>query len=206
MSEPNMPGPSNEVAASLTAKYFDEVYAANRDPWQFETSPYEAEKYSSSLAMLPRERYDRALEIGCSIGVFTHMLASRCDQLLAIDIAEQALAEARKRCTDQPQVHFSRCQLPAEFPDGSFDLITVCEVGYYWAPADLERACHRIAQHQPTGADLLLVHWTPEVHDYPQAGDAVHDTWLSQPWWQPLATRRHATYRMDVLRRNARSC
>ncbi len=206
MSDSKHSLPSNATAASLTARYFEDVYAANRDPWRFETSPYEVEKYSSSLAILPRERYCSALEIGCSIGVFTHMLATRCDQLLAVDIAEQALAEARNRCADQPQVHFARCQLPAEFPDGSFDLITVCEVGYYWSPEDLQRACVRIAQHQPAGADLLLVHWTPEVHDYPQTGDAVHDTWLSQPWWQPLAARRHATYRMDLLRRNEQSC
>lgn len=197
---------SMDATASLTAQYFEDVYAANRDPWQFETSPYEAEKYSSSLAILPRERYGSALEVGCSIGVFTQMLAERCDRLLAIDLAEKALDEARRRCANQLQVSFARCDLPAQFPAGSFDLVTVCEVGYYWSPADLLRACRRIAQQQPIDADLLLVHWTPDVHDYPQKGDAVHDTWLNQPWWQPVAARRHATYRMDVLRRNHRSC
>lgn len=192
--------------ASLTAQYFRDVYAAHRDPWNFESSPYEAEKYNSSLAILPRERYGSALEVGCSIGVFTHMLADRCDRLLALDLAEQALEEARQRCAQQSQVTFAQCDLPAQFPGGMFDLVTVCEVGYYWSPADLLQACRRIAQQQPTGADLLLVHWTPDVHDYPQRGDAVHDTWLSQPWWQMLAAHRHATYRMDVLRRNDQSC
>lgn len=195
-----------EAAGSLPARYFDDVYAAHRDPWNFETSAYEAEKYSSSLAILPRERYGSALEVGCSIGVFTQLLAQRCDRLLALDLAEKALDEARQRCAQQTNVSFARCDLPAQFPNGSFDLVTVCEVGYYWSPADLLRACRRIAQQQPTGADLLLVHWTPAVHDYPQTGDAVHDTWLSQPWWQPMAARRHATYRMDVLRRNDQSC
>ena len=200
MSENIEPQPSTE--ASLSAEYFDGVYAANRDPWSFETSPYEAEKYAASLAILSNPRYHKALEVGCSIGVFTHLLAQRCDDLLAVDVAERALAQARLRCAADPQVRFERRSLPAEFPAGMFDLVTVCEVGYYWSEQDLRTACKRIAQHQAEGAHLLLVHWTPEVHDYPLPGNFVHDVWLSQPWWQPLVAKPHATYRMDVLRRN----
>ena len=187
---------------SLPPQYFDEVYALNRDPWQFETSAYEAGKYAASLASLPQERYANALEVGCSIGVFTRLLAARCDHLLAVDVAEQALGEARHRCADQPWVRFDRCRLPKNFPVGSFDLVTVCEVGYYWSAEDLELACRRIAQHQPAQATLLLVHWTPEVRDYPLPGNAVHDLWLTQPWWQQVMAARHATYRLDVLQRN----
>ncbi len=194
--------PDNTADVSLPPSYFDEVYAANRDPWKFETSPYEAEKYGSSLAILPRPHYRHVLEVGCSIGVFTCMLALRCDHLLAIDVAEQALVQARRRCESQPQVVFERRGIPAEFPDGAFDLITVCEVGYYLSIQALQVTCKGFAQRQPEGADLLLVHWTPPVPDYPLRGDAVHDLWLSQPWWQPIAARRHASYRMDLLRRN----
>lgn len=187
---------------TLTQRYFDDVYSANRDPWQFETSPYEAEKYASSIAILPRERYGSALEIGCSIGVFTRMLAQRCDQLTAIDIAEKALAEARHRNRDLPHVRFDQIEVPRNFPDCLFDLITISEVAYYWSQEDLRLSCRIIADHQTEGSDLLLVHWTPHVEDYPLGGDQVHDLWLSMPWWQPIATHRHATYRMDVLRRN----
>ena len=188
---------------SLSQQYFDDVYRVSRDPWHFETSAYEAQKYADSLAILPRKHYRNALELGCSIGVFTQMLGPRCSQLLAVDIAAQAVAEAKERCTDQPAVRFERRSLPSQFPDGIFDLITVCEVAYYWSAEDLQTACRCIAQHQSEGADLLLVHWTPEVHDYPLPGDVVHDLWLEQPWWQTVAARPQATYRMDVLRRNA---
>lgn len=193
----------DENERSLSQQYFDDVYAASADPWDFETSAYEAGKYAASLAALPRARYVNALEIGCSIGVFTRMLAERCDALLAVDVAEKALAVAEKRCADQQQVRFAKRSLPQEFPDGTFDLVTVCEVGYYWSPADLLVACRAIAQHQAEGADLLLVHWTPEVADYPQLGDAVHDTWIKQPWWRIVASQRQALYRLDVLRRSA---
>lgn len=198
-----MSKPEGRGDNSLPQQYFDDVYAARADPWDFETSTYEAEKYATSLAALPCQRYANALEIGCSIGVFTRMLAQRCDALLAIDLAERALEIARARCADQPQVRFEQRSLPEQFPAGLFDLVTVCEVGYYLSPTDLLRACRIIAQHQPQGADLLLVHWTPHVADYPQTGDAVHDTWLRQPWWAALGSQRHQTYRLDVLRRSA---
>ncbi len=187
---------------SLSQAYFDQVYAANRDPWNFETSPYEAGKYAASLAMLPEARYGNALEVGCSIGVFTHMLAERCDSLLAVDVAERAMTEARRRCSAQPWVRFKMQHLPEQFPEGVFDLVTVCEVGYYWSSQDLLRSCRVIASHQLSGADLLLVHWTPEVQDYPLLGDTVHEVWLRQPWWQLMASQRHSTYRIDLLRRN----
>ncbi|RZK45442.1 MAG: methyltransferase, partial [Hymenobacter sp.] len=39
---------------SLTPGYFDDVYRANEDPWQFASSPYEREKYAATLAALAR--------------------------------------------------------------------------------------------------------------------------------------------------------
>ena len=52
--------------------YFEGIYADGPDPWGFETSEYERRKYDLTLAALPRRRYARALEPGCSIGVHEH--------------------------------------------------------------------------------------------------------------------------------------
>ena len=87
----------SQPVPSLTVSYFDALYAASPDPLDFETSPYEAEKYAATLAALPRPRYRRALEVGCAIGVLTALLAPRCDALLALDGAEAALDRARRR-------------------------------------------------------------------------------------------------------------
>ena len=188
---------------SLDSRYFDDVYRANSDPWGFETSPYEHAKYAASLAALPRPHYPRALEIGCSLGVFTALLAPRCGHLLGVDVSEQALAQARQRCAGLPQVALAQQRLPDEFPAGAFDLITLCEVGYYWSPADLARAAAGIAGALPAGGQLLLVHWTPPVHDYPLTGDEVHEFFLQKTGpdgvWQSLAGQRHPQYRLDVL-------
>ncbi len=54
-------------ARSLPPSYFDERYAKNLDPWDFETSDYERAKYVATLDALPRARYSSALEVGCSI-------------------------------------------------------------------------------------------------------------------------------------------
>ena len=186
---------------SLPTKYFDDVYSAHRDPWNFETSEYEKQKYAHTLQTLPQPHYRTALEIGCSIGVLTAQLAQRCSSLLAIDVSESALAQARARCRHLPQVVFQNKSVPTQFPEGQFTLILVSEVAYYLSRPDLILLANQLAAHQPQGADLLLVHFTPEVADYPATGDQVHDYFLTRPEWRNLAESRQPRYRLNVLRR-----
>ncbi len=185
---------------SLDRGYFESLYAGNADPWSFATSDYEAEKYRRSIGSL-RSHYVRALEIGCSIGVFTHLLAPLCDELIAIDISERALESARARCADRPQVRFAHAIVPRDFPPGPFDLITCCEVGYYWSDDDLAAARDRIAGALAPGGDLLLVHWLPKVADYVRDGDAVHAHFLGDERFRRASAYRAESYRLDVLTR-----
>ena len=186
---------------SLDPEYFRRVYAASRDPWNFETSAYEAAKYAETLRALPRERYGRGLEVGCSIGVLTEHLAARCERLVAIDVSEAALEAARARCAHLPGVEFRRMQFPEDAPEGTFDLVVVSEVAYYWSAAGLGQAMDRVAAMQEAGGHLVLVHWTPEVADYPLSGDAVHDRWLGRADYRRLHGVRREQYRLDVLER-----
>jgi SAM-dependent methyltransferase len=188
-------------AHSLPREYFDSVYAHADDPWSFATSAYEAEKYDRSLAVLA-PHYARAFEIGCSIGVFTRRLAERCDNLLAIDVSPRALAQATERCEDMPQVRLAQMEFPRDAPAGPFDLITCCEVAYYWSDDDLAAARDRIADALVSGGDLLLVHWLPHVDDYVREGDAVHAFFLSDARFTRIAHHRADKYRLDLLRRN----
>ncbi len=191
---------------SLPPAYFDDVYAANADPWGFETSPYEAAKYAATLAALPRARYASAFEAGCSIGVLTERLAARCDRLLAVDVAEAALALARARLAEVPNVTVERRVLPDDFPDSPddgapFDLVLVSEVGYYFSEPDLARFRTHCAGALIPGGTLLLVHWTPPVPDYPITGDAVHDAFLADPAFRHVSGSRAPEYRLDLLER-----
>jgi SAM-dependent methyltransferase len=185
---------------SLGADYFERIYAQSRDPWRFESSPYEAEKYRRSIAALPPRIFERGLEIGCSIGVLTRLLAPRCRHLLAIDVSETALQQAQVRCQDLPQVEFRQLQVPNRFPVGTFDLIVVSEVGYYWSSADLHRASDLIFGSLRPGGSLLLVHWTPTVDDYP--GDNVHRHFAEKATRRRLihvGSERQELYRLDLF-------
>ena len=188
---------------TLPPAYFDQVYQANRDPWNFETSPYEQAKYAATLAVLPRPHYPAAFEIGCSLGVLTAQLAPRCGHLLAVDVSEAALAQARTRCADLPQVALRLMRVPKEFPGQPFDLILLSEVGYYWSPADLARAADQLITGLLPGGQLLLVHWTAPVHDYPLTGDDVHEFFLAKTTnngpLRHLEGQRHEQYRLDLL-------
>ena len=92
----------SELRETLKPEYFDAIYTAAEDPWNFATSRYERAKYTLTLSAMPKSRYRLALEVGCSIGVFTRLLAARCDAIVAVDVAEAPLVEARRRCADLP--------------------------------------------------------------------------------------------------------
>lgn len=192
---------------SLTPAYFDHVYAARADPWGFETSAYEHAKYAATVAALPCSHYRSALEVGCSIGVLTALLAPRCEALLALDISDAALASARSRLALLPQVALQKRKLPQEFPPGLFDLIVLSEVGYYWSRADLHRAGERIVAALVEGATLMLVHWTPVVPDYPLTGDEVHMHFMAlcsvNGPLRHVTAQAGDTYRLDVFERTA---
>ncbi|BCM90290.1 hypothetical protein IAD21_02141 [Abditibacteriota bacterium] len=185
---------------TLPPGYFDALYAEKSDPWNFETKPYEHEKYAATLGHLPRERYGSALELGCSIGVLSRMLAERCDKLLSLDVAESALETARARCHDLTNVRFERRTLPDEFPAGQFDLILMSEVGYYFAWPDLRRLGEKCVAGLRAGGDLVAVHYLPAVPDYPLTGDEVHAA-LFEVGLEHLGGFRSERYRFDAWRR-----
>ena len=194
-------------AGSLPASYFEGLYAADPDPWRFATSDYERDKYAATLGALPRERYARALDVGCSVGVLTRALADRCDALVAMDPVRRALDAARSRCADSPHVGFVEGAAPATWPDGVFDLILLSEVVYYLDPTDGARLGERAgASLAPTG-DILLVHWTGETN-YPLSGDEAAERFIGELGRAGLRidgdrTVRRERYRLDVLRREA---
>ena len=195
--------PNPQAPESLPPSYFDAVYGANPDPWNFAASPYEAAKYAATLAALPRARYERAFEVGCSIGVLTAQLAGRCADLLAVDVSPSALEAARARCAALANVRLEMRRMPAEFPSGPFDLILVSEVGYYLSLPDLRTFCRQIVSGLEPGGHALLVHWTPPVHDYPLTGDEVHETFIHEAADELRGVRSERTekYRLDLFER-----
>lgn len=188
------------TAKALEPGYFDGLYAADPDPWRFTTSDYEDAKYTATLAALPRPRYASGVEIGCSIGVLTARLATRCDTLLATDVAQTALDAAAARCAGL-DVRFARSTLPDAPPPGRFDLILLSEVLYYFTAGDVARIAAACATIAEPGADLVLVHWLGPTPDYPLTGDAAVDAFVAAAGWaKVIRQERTPDYRLDVLR------
>jgi predicted TPR repeat methyltransferase len=186
--------------ASIPPDYFEALYDGGRDPWQFATSAYERDKYAATLAAIGPARIGRAWEVGCAIGVFTRALAPLCDSLLAVDVAESALVQARHRCADLPQVDLHQMRIPDEWPDGRFDLIVFSEVLYYLVPADIRAAAWRSLLSLNAGGRIVLVHWTGET-DYPVTGDDAARLFRDTCGHRVTALRqdRHESYRLDVF-------
>ncbi|MDF9797079.1 SAM-dependent methyltransferase [Catalinimonas alkaloidigena] len=191
---------------SLPPQYFDNMYEQDPDPWQFASSDYERKKYLETIHALPKSRYDYGLEVGCSIGVLTEMLAPYCKQLLSIDASELPLRQARERLKDQPHVCIAPMRIPEVLPEQAFDLILISEVGYYWSHEDLAAVQAYISKALLPGGHLLLVHWTPYVEDYPLTGDEVHEAFsvFAQTSQQltHLRHQRHEQYRLDLWEAN----
>lgn len=185
---------------TLEPEYFDKIYAANDDPWNFATSEYEAEKYAATLDALPRPIYRNAFEIGCSIGVLTEKLAARCEKLLSADVSDKALNKAKQRCANLKNVRFEKIQVPKQFPVEKFDLILISEVGYYLSPSDWQKTLEKVFAGLTENGHFALVHWTPPVEDYPQTGDAVHDSFaeFAEGKFEKAEKIRREKYRLEV--------
>ena len=187
---------------TLTADYFEELFATDPDPWSLESSPYEAQKFEDTIKALDGRHYHNALEIGCAGGMLTTRLAAVCDALLAVDLSATALRRAILRCAHLSNVRFERRGFPNDAPTTSaFDLIVLSEVAYYWDAADTEKMAQWLASALLPGGDLLLVHWLGET-DYPQSGDAAVEGLRQQLKNRVTVVRqtRPEPYRLDLWR------
>jgi predicted TPR repeat methyltransferase len=183
----------------LGREYFEGLYAESGDPWDFETSEYERNKYGRTLEVLGERRFRRALEAGASIGVFTVMLADHCEELLAVDVSERAVAAARERLSGRRNVRVERRTLPEEMPDGPFDLIVASEVLYYFTREDLIAALEAFERELARGGALLAVHWRRETRTYPLQGDEVHELLMEHTRLQTSETIVEPDYRLDLF-------
>jgi SAM-dependent methyltransferase len=183
----------------LDREYFEDLYEQSPDPWDFETSPYERKKYERTLGVLQGRRYRRALEVGCSIGVFTTMLVPLCDEVRAVDVSEKAVAAARNRLAGFPHAWVERRRLPEQTPEGPFELIVVSEVLYYWPEEVMLAALRRFEEVLAPGGVLLAVHWRKETKTYPLQGDEVHALLLEHTRLTNTTAILEPEYRLDLF-------
>ncbi|WP_169925977.1 PIG-L family deacetylase [Serinibacter salmoneus] len=157
------------------ADHFHAAYRRRPDPWHLRTRWYEQRKRDLTMAALPEERFGRALEVGCSVGVLTQRLARRCEEVLAIDVVPEAIESARQATRDHPHVRLEVRDVREGLPAGPFDLVVLSEVLYYLGPEALTGLVEDAAAQLTPHGVVLACHWRHDVEHHARSGDDAHE-------------------------------
>jgi SAM-dependent methyltransferase len=142
---------------------FEKLYAEDGDPWGYFSRAYEQEKYRRTLdfALEHCAAKTSALEVGCSVGVFTKMMAQSFDSILAIDISNEAVMLAAKTLVDAGNVEVRRDDFLALQADGrTFDVIFFAEVLYYLEQTQAPDVCAALLRLLSARGVFVVVHPT----------------------------------------------
>lgn len=185
----------------LTAEDFEARYRDDPDPWSYTRSDYERRKYAATLEACGAGPFQRALELGASIGVFSARLAPRCTSLYTIDAAPSAVADARRRLADLPGARPIVGTIPDAIPDGTFDLVVASEILYYLQPEALTETLACLRDRLAPAGRLVAVHWRPAGPERPFTAADVHDRLRRQGWLTTVQSAPTEDYLLDVLER-----
>ncbi len=181
----------------IDLEQFDRAYRSDTDPWRFASSAYEQRKYDVTVACLPRRRYRRCFEPGCSIGALTSRLAERADKVVAIDTSPTAIRSATKKLTALANVSIEQGALPEDWPSGAFDLIVFSEIGYYWDESELATIVGQARERLTADGQLIGVHWLGYSDDHLLGGMAVHHV-ITRIFGKPIVHHREPAFVLDV--------
>jgi predicted TPR repeat methyltransferase len=184
----------------VSLDHFIGMYLAKDDPWDTATKWHDQRKYAVTMASLPRPRYRRCYEPGCSIGLLTRMLADRCDEVLAADCVDTAVAQAREATATLANVEVTEAMLPAGLPTGTFDLIVIGDLLYYLSADDLTTLIDGLTARLEAGGDLVAVHFRDrEGGNYD--GFNVHQALADRPELTRQITHSDEWFVLDVFRK-----
>lgn len=159
---------------SVSPDYFQQMFNASDDPWSFRTRWYEKRKRELMLASLPRQRYQRVYEPACANGEFSARLAERGESLLCQDIIEKAVTLARGRLRHLPHVRVEQAHIPEDWPQGTFDLIVLSEVGYFLDAKAWQQVIENTLLSLGPAGGVLACHWLHPIEGCSQDGHEVH--------------------------------
>ena len=190
------------MTARLSTRYFDRMYSESADPWQLGGRWYEQRKYAITLALLPFRRYRHAFEPGCSVGVLTEQLLTRCDHVTCTDVAGAALEATHRRLVKagrRRNVTLLRGSLDEPWPQGPFDLVVLSELCYYLKPEVLRDTLDREVPLLGRGTTVVTAHWRHPVAEYPMPGDYATDVISATPGLHHLGGYRDADVAVEVF-------
>lgn len=126
----------------------------------------------------PRGAAPRALDLGCGEGADALWLAEQGWQVTAADVSATALArggqEARARGLTE-RISWQRVDLSADFPDGSYELVSACFLASPVALPRTEVLAKAVRAVTPGGVLVLVSHAAPPVRAGHDQQHQVHD-------------------------------
>lgn len=172
----------NYVAQTGNRRFeFERLYLERPDPWSYRSSRYEIEKYEQVLACVRdwRTAQRRLLEIGCSIGVFSSLVAKEFDTVTCVDISSEALRAARRQTATLANIKFVNCDVRSLSLDARYDVILCAEVLYYLPEKSAPAVCAVLDQHLDSeGLIVLVTGYDPQKPNREPGGNAYYfDDW-----------------------------
>jgi O-antigen/teichoic acid export membrane protein/2-polyprenyl-3-methyl-5-hydroxy-6-metoxy-1,4-benzoquinol methylase len=136
-------------------------FEPREDPWDYATVSCQRDRIRSEVEMLDAvcgaSGFGNALEVGCAEGIFTEMLAPRCESLLAVDISRVALNRAKLRLSGHERIRFAEWDLRVDRMPDTYDLIVMIHaLEYIRNPLYVRRARAKLVDALRPGGYLLI--------------------------------------------------
>jgi SAM-dependent methyltransferase len=141
-----------------SAEDFARRYArGSSDAWGYNDAPKHQGRAEWILGALPADRFANALEVGCAQGFLSRRLAGRAERLVACDISEAAIRQARESCAAFPGIAFHVADIRDGFPGADFDLCLFSDVLYYLSPRENDAVLDEARRMTAPGGFLVIV-------------------------------------------------
>ena len=198
-------------AGSDPKAVFDDLYtkAPENDPWASAGGRflYQRRKYDVVASLIPRQRYRRAIDLGCGAGLFSQRLAALADDVVGMDVSSVAVEQASSKARHIPNLRFAQGDIRslALELNGSFDLITILDALYYLPPPiedallkSLALRLSRLATHN--GLLVLANHYFAGFDANSRLSRRIHDAFIWSPAFHLVAQYRRPFYLVTLLR------
>lgn len=146
------------MARPIDLHGFEDLFQSDPDPWDYESSPFEAHKRSLLLKHVGLGPRGRVLELACANGVTTQTLMKVALRTAALDGSSTAIAQAQARLGNVGRLRLLHANLPDGMPRERFDLIVVSEIVYYLGSTAARRLAEGVADRIAPGGRVVVLH------------------------------------------------
>ena len=135
------------------------LYKRDKDAWG--RSGY-LDQASSAVKLVSDKRYRRCLDVGTGLGIFAEHAAKMCDEVVAVDISDEAVRRAQERIGGLKNIKFVAGNVRTMEFESGFDLIIFGEVLFYFGdkflPDEFFQTLKRFTDLLERGGRILITH------------------------------------------------